>query len=119
MRNAEAVSKILRAHETQKDGGAVAIVMNPLVELVRQLPQPGRGLLVELVAFLQRVDPVGSKMTPEALGLVFAPTVLRRRTSGIECVRPCAAIDPRPTPLTCGGQPLTYGVAYRSVVLTG
>ena len=104
-RNAEAVSKILRAHETQKDGGAVAMV-NPLVELVRQLPQPGRGLLVELVAFLQRIDPVGSKMTPEALGLVFAPTVLRRRTSGIECVRPCAAIDPRPTPLTCGGQPL-------------
>ena len=87
MRNAEAVSKILRAHEKQKDGGAVAIV-TPLVELVRQLPQPGRRLLVELVAFLQHVDPVGSKMTPEALGLVFAPTVLRRRTSGIECVRP-------------------------------
>ena len=45
---------------------------------VDALPQPGQGLLRALIGLLQEVDPEVTRMTPENLGRVFAPTVIHR-----------------------------------------
>ena len=45
---------------------------------VEALPQPGQGLLRALVQLLQQLHPTRTRMTPESIGRVFAPVVIRR-----------------------------------------
>ena len=45
---------------------------------VDALPQPGQGLLRALVGLLQEIEAGPTRMTPENLGRVFAPTIMRR-----------------------------------------
>ena len=47
-------------------------------EFVGSLPEPGQRLLREVIGFLQGVDGTVTRMTPENLAVVFAPTLIYR-----------------------------------------
>jgi hypothetical protein len=75
--HAEAVAAHAARRE-QWEAACAASLPQRCEECLAALPQPGRQLLRSLVAFLQKVDPVSTKMTPSNLGMVFGISVVRR-----------------------------------------
>ena len=65
--------------------------------VVDALPAESQKVLRALVCFLQRLDPVATRMTPENLGMLISPLLLCR-TDETEMIQNMMAVRPRPPP---------------------
>ena len=75
--HAEAVA-LYAARSQQWEAESAVSLPHRSEQLVASFPQPGQALLRALIAFLQKVDAVSTKMTPSNLGMVFGLSIVRR-----------------------------------------